>query len=253
MLTRFLQVIEYGWNDAKEIASSCSLSRTSIYFDIIKCYIKYSLWSNQYKKLNFWELDESQRNEMGNKYGQVNKEHDKWIKEWHEERKFIEKYSNIRYDTSSSRRRKRSEAYQKRFNMGKGTDVQYNVDICKAHYMTGSIKIGKKCFLGKNTFIDYTGKVVIEDNVLIANGTIIETHHRDIQEYNRGRDVNIPTELLIRERAYIGSRVMILDSCNYIGKCARIGAGTVVTKDVPDYAVVVGVPGKVIKMLDSQE
>lgn len=252
MFTRFLQVLEYGWNDAHEIASSTSNSRVAIYLDIIKSYFKYSLWSNQYKKHKFWELDETQRDEIGNKLGAVNREHDKWINEWHQERKFIQKYSSIKYDTSSNRRRKRSEAYQKRFNMGKGTDVQYDVDICKAHYMNGSIKIGKKCFLGKHTFIDYTGKVVIEDNVLIANGTIIETHHRDIQEYNKGRDINIPTELLIRERAYIGSRVMILDSCNYIGKCARIGAGTVVTKDVPDYAVVVGVPGKIIKMLDPQ-
>lgn len=47
----------------------------------------------------------------------------------------------------------------------------------------------------------------------------------------------------------IGSRAIILDSCNYIGLHARIGAGAVVTKDVPDYSVVVGVPARVIKYL----
>lgn len=66
----------------------------------------------------------------------------------------------------------------------------------------------------------------------------------------KGEDVNIATSLRICEGAYIGSRAIILDSCNYIGKYARIGAGAVVTKDVPDYALVVGVPAKVVKMLN---
>lgn len=38
-----------------------------------------------------------------------------------------------------------------------------------------------------------------------------------------------------------------------IGKYAVVGAGAVVTKDVPDYAVVAGVPAKVIKMLDPND
>lgn len=87
------------------------------------------------------------------------------------------------------------------------------------------------------------------DNVKIANGVIIETHHRDIDKYNLGFDVNIPTKLVIEEGAYIGSRAIILSSCSYIGKQARIGAGAVVTKDVPDRTVVGGIPAKVIREL----
>ena len=104
--------------------------------------------------------------------------------------------------------------------------------------------------LSRNVYIDYTGDVIIEDGVKIANGVIIESHHRDLEAYNQGKDVNIPTKLLIRENAYIGSRAVILDSCNHIGKNARIGAGAVVTKDIPDNAVAVGVPAKVVKMLE---
>lgn len=48
----------------------------------------------------------------------------------------------------------------------------------------------------------------------------------------------------------IGSRAIILASCHYIGKHARVGAGAVVTHDVPDYAVVAGVPAKVIRMME---
>ena len=65
--------------------------------------------------------------------------------------------------------------------------------------------------------------------------------------------MNIPTELVIGEKAYIGTRAIILDSCNYIGKYARIGAGAVVVKDIPDYAVAVGVPAKVVKIIPHEE
>lgn len=84
----------------------------------------------------------------------------------------------------------------------------------------------------------------------MAAGVSVETHHRDLQAYNEGRDVNIGTSLTIEEGAYIGTRAIILDSCNYIGKYARIGAGAVVVKDVPDYAVVVGVPAKVVRYIN---
>ena len=102
-------------------------------------------------------------------------------------------------------------------------------------------------------YLDYSGELIIEDNVGIASGVIIETHHRDLEAKIQGKDVNIPTKLLIRKNAYIGARAIILDSCNYIGVNARIGAGAVVTKDVPDNSVVVGVPGKVVKLLNQSE
>lgn len=56
---------------------------------------------------------------------------------------------------------------------------------------------------------------------------------------------------MIEEGAVIGSRAIILNSCNYIGKNARVGAGAVVTKDVPDNAIVVGVPAHIVKIMPS--
>ena len=112
------------------------------------------------------------------------------------------------------------------------------------------IQIGKNVLLSKNVYIDYSGELTIEDNVSLANGVIIETHHRDMSARLQGKDVNIPTKLLIREKAFLGARSVILDSCNYIGVNACIAAGAVVTKDVPDNAVVAGVPAKVIKWVN---
>lgn len=92
--------------------------------------------------------------------------------------------------------------------------------------------------------------MIIEDGVKLAEGVVMESHHRDLEAYAQGKDINIPTKLRICENAYIGTRAIILDSCNYIGKNARIGAGAIVTKDIPDNAVAVGVPAKVIKILE---
>lgn len=58
--------------------------------------------------------------------------------------------------------------------------------------------------------------------------------------------------VLIREYAWVGAGATILPGV-YIGRHAIVGAGSVVTKDVPDYAVAVGNPAKVIKMLDKEK
>ena len=132
--------------------------------------------------------------------------------------------------------------------MGDGCIVQYDVDINRAHFLNGKISVGNHVLLAKHVFIDYSGEVVIDDGVKLAMGVIIETHYRDMEAYEHGKDINIPTKLHVCEGAYVGSRAMILASCHYIGKHARIGAGAVVTKDVPDYATVVGIPAKVIRI-----
>lgn len=56
----------------------------------------------------------------------------------------------------------------------------------------------------------------------------------------------------IQKGAWIGANAVILAGVS-VGKYAIVGAGAVVTKDVPDYAVVVGNPAKVIKMLDAEK
>ena len=56
----------------------------------------------------------------------------------------------------------------------------------------------------------------------------------------------------IREYAWVGAGATILPGV-CIGRHAIVGAGSVVTKDVPDYAVAVGNPAKVIKMLDKEK
>ncbi len=181
------------------------------------------------------------------KYGRWSKRWN-WYKEYIRDRKFQIKYTTKRWEKTKRLREKRRLAYKQRYNMGEDCRVQYDVDLNREHFLEGSIKTGDHVLFSKHVFIDYSGEVVIDDHAKLANGVIIETHYRDMEAYDNGKDVNIPTKLHICERAYIGSRAMILSSCHYIGKHARVGAGAVVTKDVPDYATVVGVPAKVVKV-----
>ena len=55
------------------------------------------------------------------------------------------------------------------------------------------------------------------------------------------------TKLLIEDDVWIGVRCIILGGCKHIGKGVIIGAGSVVTKDIPDYAIVGGNPAKIIR------
>ena len=136
--------------------------------------------------------------------------------------------------------------------MGKKCFVGHDVLLERHHNLWGTIKIGNNCLLAKHVYIDYSGDIIIENGVKLAQGVVIESHHRDIDAYIHGKDVNIPTQLRICENAYIGTNAIILDSCNYIGKNVRIGAGAVVTKDIPDNTIVGGVPAKVIRMVSEE-
>lgn len=250
-IKRIKQVAVYGWKhagQAMEIEKKGFFFRVKLFIDMLYCYNVYKMWSNQYLNERFWALSNSQRIEVGVDYKIKGKIRDDWQRDFQENRKFLYKYTSRKYELPHLRE-KRNKVYAKRFNMGKGGLVEYNVEISRQHYLNGTISIGENVLLAKNVFIDYSGKVVIEDNVQLTNGVIIETHeHLFHSDYKKSRTEINPTQLLVCEGAVIGSHAIILASCHYIGKHARIGAGAVVTKDVPDYATVIGVPAKVIKV-----
>lgn len=147
----------------------------------------------------------------------------------------------------------RIKAYQKFFNIEENPIIEHDVWITRTHGLEGKIKIGNNVTLAKNVFIDYSGNVIIEDGVLLASGVKIESHYMDIDAYLAGKNINIPSSVLIREKAFIGTNAIILPPCKYIGKNSRIGAGAVVVSDVPDNAVVVGVPAKIVKYINFSE
>ena len=89
------------------------------------------------------------------------------------------------------------------------------------------------------------GGITIEDKVMIAANVKLISNNHDHYE----RDILTCKPVLIKEGAWVGAGSTILPGVT-VGKYAIVGSDSVVTKDVPDYAVVVGNPAKVIKYLD---
>ena len=186
-----------------------------------------------------------ERGEIGNKYREENLKKEAWVKDFYDNRKFLAKWSNYKIEASAKKREKRNEAYRKHYSMGSGCMVEYGVEFSRQHHLPGTISIGNRCLFAKKVYIDYSGFLTIENNVGLANGVIIETHSHSGYAF-RGKGKTIQSTLLICEYTSIGSHAMICESCHKIGRGARIGAGCIVRKDVPPYAIVIGNPAKIV-------
>ena len=120
------------------------------------------------------------------------------------------------------------------------------------------VRIGEKVYIGEGFTLacdlGYENNLIIEDRVAIApNVTVIVTSYPNysyLRNYKKVYDfMEVYGRVEIKHDAWIGAGVIILPNIT-IGEYAIVGAGSVVTKDVPPKSVVVGNPAKVIKQLD---
>jgi acetyltransferase-like isoleucine patch superfamily enzyme len=88
------------------------------------------------------------------------------------------------------------------------------------------------------------GGIYFGDNVVISSGVHIFTHDHQFHNRNwRELDEITPTDpTVIMNDVFLGVNALIMPTCKYIGKCSVIGAGAVITKDVPDYEIWAGNP-----------
>ena len=115
-------------------------------------------------------------------------------------------------------------------------------------------KVGQRCKISSHTFI--CEGVTIEDNVFVGhNVTFVNDSYPRATTPDGGlqteQDWKVETTL-VKKGASIGSGATILANV-VIGEGALVGAGSVVTKDVPPFSVVVGNPAKVVKLLSCEE
>lgn len=241
---RIRQVFQYGWMHAGEISKKhfAGKKRLSIFKDILFCFHKYGMWSNQYLKERFWSLSTDEKKAVGVKYQQTNSKRELWLKDFYENKDFFIKYGDVKYERTLLRE-KRNKAYSERYNAGKNLLVEYDVEISRQHYLDGTITIGDNVLLAKHVFIDYSGQVVLRDGVKISNGVVIESHSHFI---NKTDGSAVPGHLIIDDHVKIYTRAYIADICHHIGRHARIGAGCYVRNNVPPYAIVMGNPAKIV-------
>jgi len=143
--------------------------------------------------------------------------------------------------------------------IGSGTSIWNNSQVRE------EAEIGENCILGKNVYIDREVKIgkncKIQNNVSIYHGVVIEdgvflgphvcfTNDKNPRAINpdgsiKGEADWKVSKILVRYGAAIGANVTILPGVT-IGKWALVGAGSVVTRDVADYGIVVGNPAKLV-------
>ena len=144
--------------------------------------------------------------------------------------------------------------------IGEGTKIWHF-----SHIQSGAI-IGTNCSIGQNVNIGNNVKignsVKIQNNVSIYEGVELEdyvfcgpsmvfTNIRLPRSEFPQKGSEYYEKTLVKKSASIGANATIICGVT-IGRYALIGSGTVITKDVPDYALVIGNPGKVIGKVDQR-
>lgn len=107
-----------------------------------------------------------------------------------------------------------------------------------------NIKIGRKVFINEGCCFQDQGGIEIGDECLIGQQVVIASLNHDLNPAKRG-DM-LPKPVKIGKNVWIGAHATVLPGVT-VGDYAVIGAGAVVTKDVPANTVVAGVPAKIIK------
>lgn len=133
------------------------------------------------------------------------------------------------------------ELIQELYHPGEGTRIVPPVFVNLAENVT----IGKRVSIQPYSKMMSAGRIVIEDDVLIAMNCSLITNNHDFYQ----RRILTIQDIHICQGAWLGAGVTVLPGVT-IGRQAVIGAGSVVTRDIPDYAVAVGSPAKVVKYLD---
>ena len=246
---RLKKVCKYGWLDAKEISQKPEVnkSRMAVFCDILYCYLKYGVWSNQYKKEQICSLSAVEKRSVCLKYQEKNDKRDRWIKGFFDNYRFLNKWSSIKYEQSSRLQRKRHAAYRKQYGLGENCFVGYNVVLHRHHFSDSAVVTGKNCLFAENVNVDYTGGLTIGDTVSISEGAKILTHNHSLDYTSRGDDKGCEmTPLVIQDNVWIGAKAVILPGVKEIGRGAMISSSACVRSKIPPYAIVMGNPARIV-------
>ena len=113
-----------------------------------------------------------------------------------------------------------------------------------------NITFGKNVFLNSGCKFQDQGGITIGHNVLIGHNVVLATLDHNTCVSKRAELFVAP--IIIEDNVWIGANVTVTSGVT-IGKGSIVAAGAVVTKDVPEYSIVGGVPAKVIRELTEEE
>ncbi|WP_108651865.1 sugar O-acetyltransferase [Dongshaea marina] len=162
----------------------------------------------------------------------------------------------------------RGQRWLSKFNQSEFTADTERRELCEqlfGHFGKGSIvcspftcelgqfiEIGEKCYINFNVTILDLHRVSIEDHVMIAPNVHIYTATHSLDHSKRLDWEVIAKPVTLKRHAWIGGGAVICPGVT-IGERSVVGAGAVVTRDVPDDCVVAGNPARVIRKLNQHE
>ncbi len=126
-------------------------------------------------------------------------------------------------------------------HIGKDVVLHFKTEIRTPH----KLHIGKGTIIGDNALLDARCGLVMGENVNLSSNVSIYTLHHDHRDpqFRCPDPTQRRMDVRIEDRAWLGSNIVVLPGVT-IGEGAVCCAGCVVTKDVPPYTVVAGIPAK---------
>ena len=129
-----------------------------------------------------------------------------------------------------------------------GDNVYVGHNTILQGYYKNSMRIETNTFIGPNCFFHSAGNITIGKNVgIAAYSKILTSYHRDDGIENPlSFGELVFNEVTIEDDVHIGIGTILLPGVQ-LGKGVQIGAGSVVTKSIPEYSVALGIPAKVVR------
>lgn len=118
-----------------------------------------------------------------------------------------------------------------------------------SYFAGGGLTTQEKCYINRNCYFDFTGKINFGSNVVVGHGVSFITAHHEIGSRSCRAGKVKGLSIIVGDGVWIGANATILPGIT-IDEGAIIAAGAVVTKNVNSNTVVAGVPAKVIKELE---
>lgn len=164
-------------------------------------------------------------------------------------RLFVNPFKHKRGKGSIIRRRTRVDVFPfNNFVLGNYSIIE---DFSTINNGVGNVYIGNKSIIGIGCTL--IGPVTIGDNVMLAQNIVVSglNHGYEIIDIPPSEQKTVTNEITIKDDVWIGANCVITAGVT-IGKHAVIGAGSIVTKNVPDYSVSVGNPSRVVKLYNAK-
>jgi len=132
----------------------------------------------------------------------------------------------------------------KKIHIGDNCKIAENA-VLSSECDQSELSISNNCVIGRGVFIDFTGGAEIGPGTEFSEDSFVYTHDHAHENFR----LTYSRYLKIGSHVRIGAKAIVLSSVRSIGDGAIIGAGSVVTKQVPPFVVMAGNPARIVKEL----